>query len=425
MRKRKTGGRDTRNPYGNDPYHHPADGARERMLTGGYRSILETICPRTGGDMKRVPGIETMTKHVSKKLCAWGILGSLFLTPVPALALSTAQVFDTVKESVVTVQSLDAAGTLKNQGSGVLISRDTVATGCHVLEGGASFRAGRGARLVPAILSAEDGDTDICLLTARGITGKPAEAGTSQGLRAGNRVIAVGAPAGSEPSLSEGSVARLRGGPPPLIQTTAPISMEMSGGGLFDTEGRLVGLSTLYKSGENTLYFALPVEWIREVNKGGNPAAGRRGEVEWLKRAVALEKAGDWGGLHRWGVEWSEKMLSSADALYFIGIASLHRKRIHEAVDAFRRSLDMVPHHAEAWYSLGVAYSGLKLHDDAIEAYRRALRIKPDMTDAWVGLGVTYAMTGNPTAAMGAARELRRFDPFNADILLKIIPSRR
>jgi len=149
------------------------------------------------------------------------------------------------------------------------------------------------------------------------------------------------------------------------------------------------------------------------------------GEVAWLKHAVVLENSGDWEGLQGWGLEWSKNMLSSADALYFLGIASRNRKRHNEAVDAFRRSLDMAPQNAAAWYNLGMTYSGLKLHDEAIESYRQALGIEPDFTDAWVSLGATYTMPGNPTAAMEAARELRRFDPFNADLLLRMITSRQ
>ena len=63
-------------------------------------------------------------------------------------------------------------------------------------------------------------------------------------LKVGDPVYAVGAPLGLELSLSEGIVAQLRGGPPPLIQTTAAISPGSSGGGLFDRDGRLVGLTT-------------------------------------------------------------------------------------------------------------------------------------------------------------------------------------
>ena len=192
----------------------------------------------------------------------------LALLPVLCHALTPAQVFDKVKDSVVVVKTLDAQGKVKAQGSGVLLSSGRVATNCHVVEGGASYRVGRGKQLLPATLYAEDGDKDICLLDAKGIEGKPAQLGKAAGLKVGDPVYAVGAPQGLELSLSEGIVAQLRGGPSPMIQTTAAISPGSSGGGLFDGEGRLVGLTTFYLEGGQSLNFAMPVEWIGEIKPG-------------------------------------------------------------------------------------------------------------------------------------------------------------
>ena len=89
-------------------------------------------------------------------------------------------------------------------------------------------------------------------------------------------------------------VAQLRGGPPPLIQTTAAISPGSSGGGLFDGEGRLVGLTTFYLEGGQSLNFAMPVEWIGEVKPGRKPVAEGDSDIELWKRAGALEAAKDW-----------------------------------------------------------------------------------------------------------------------------------
>ena len=86
----------------------------------------------------------------------------------------------------------------------------------------------------------------------------------------------MGAPKGLELSLSDGLVAQLRGGPPPFIRTTAAISPGSSGGGLFDREGQLVGLTTLYIEGEQSLNFAMPVEWIGEIKPGHKPIAEER-----------------------------------------------------------------------------------------------------------------------------------------------------
>ena len=246
------------------------------------------------------------------------LIGAVFflsILPVPGHALTPGQVFDKVKDAVVVVKTLDAQGKVKGQGSGVLLSSGRVATNCHVVEGGASYQVGRGKQLVPATLYAEDGDKDICLLDAKGIEGKPAQLGKAAGLKVGDPVYAVGAPKGLELSLSDGIVAQLRGGPPPLIQTTAAISPGSSGGGLFDGEGRLVGLTTFYMEGGQSLNFAMPVEWIGEVKPGRKPAAEGRSQTEWLKRAIALEKMKDWQGLLDWCRKWTKSEPEDADRL--------------------------------------------------------------------------------------------------------------
>jgi hypothetical protein len=114
-------------------------------------------------------------------------------------------------------------------------------------------------------LKAGDPDKDLCLLTAPGLTAKPARLGSAARLKVGEPVYAVGAPQGLELSLSEGIVSQLRGGPPPLIQTTVAISQGSSGGGLFNAEAELVGITTFYLKDAQSLNFALPVEWIGEV----------------------------------------------------------------------------------------------------------------------------------------------------------------
>lgn len=213
------------------------------------------------------------------------IAAVIFLSILPAQvnALTPDQVFEQVKDAVVVVKTLDTQGNVKDQGSGVLLPSGKIATNCHVVERGTSYQVGRGNLLVSATLYAEDGDKDICLLNATGITGKPAELGKAAGLKMGDSVYAVGAPKGLELSLSDGLVVQLRGGPPPFIRTTAAISPGSSGGGLFDREGQLVGLTTLYIEGEQSLNFAMPVEWIGEIKPGHKPIAEERGQTEWLK----------------------------------------------------------------------------------------------------------------------------------------------
>jgi S1-C subfamily serine protease len=200
--------------------------------------------------------------------------------------LTPAQIFDKVKDSIVVVRTLDPKGNVKGQGSGVLLPSGQIATNFHVVKGGASFQVAQGERVIPATLFAEDKDKDICLIEAKGFKGKPVQLGTANSLKVGVPVYAVGAPRGLELSLSNGIVSQLRGGSPPLIQTTAAISPGSSGGGLFDEEGRLVGLTTLYLKDGQSLNFATPVDWISELKPGQRKATLGSSETKRLNRVV-------------------------------------------------------------------------------------------------------------------------------------------
>lgn len=365
----------------------------------------------------------------------------LVTLPVQVHALTPAQVFDKVKDSIVVVKTLDAQGKVKGQGSGVLLPSGKIATNCHVVEGGTSYQVGRGKQFVHATLYAEDGDKDICLLAAKGITGKPAQLGKAAALKVGVPVYAVGAPKGLELSFSDGIVAQLRGGPPPLIQTTAAISPGSSGGGLFDGEGRLVGLTTLYVEGGQSLNFAMPVEWIGEVKPGRKQAAGGRNQTEWLKRATAFEQMKDWQGMLDWCREWKENYPKNASAWFCLGYAYFHDARefprrqvrsvtlqtpaalarMTESVEAYRQAVRFAPEWAEAWHSLGIACSLSGRPDESLSAYRQALLIDPKRTGTLNNLALTYAVEENWSLAMKTVKELRILDPEKADKLLYMI----
>ncbi len=166
--------------------------------------------------------------------CSWPCVTAL---PPSALALTASQVYEQVKDSVVVVKAFDQQGKPVGLGSGVMLPSGDVITNYHVVKAGVRYTVGQGKQAVPATLKAGDPDKDLCLLTAPGLTAKPARLGRAARLKVGEPVYAVGAPQGLELSLSEGIVSQLRGGPTPLIQTTVAISRGSSGGGLFNAEG--------------------------------------------------------------------------------------------------------------------------------------------------------------------------------------------
>lgn len=319
---------------------------------------------------------------------------ALSLFAVNGQALSPSQVFDKVKGSVVVVKILDGNGNAIGQGSGVLLPSGKIGTNCHVVKDGVSFLVGGAKQFVPATLWGGDEGKDICLLESATLVGNAVQLGQSVGLKVGEPVYAVGAPHGLELSLSDGIVSQLRGGPPPLIQTTAAISPGSSGGGLFDVEGRLVGFTTLYIEGAQSLNFAMPVEWAAEIQpgkttsrKGRTTDAQHRSWVDWELRTSAFEADKNWTGMRDWTHRWTRAQ----------------------------------PGDGYAWIRLGDAYTELKRFPEAVEAYRQSVRIDPLNANVRVILVIAYAQAGDRSGALEELRQLRRIDAAIADKLAKFV----
>ncbi|NHZ90518.1 DnaJ domain-containing protein [Massilia sp. CCM 8733] len=157
-------------------------------------------------------------------------------------------------------------------GSGVALGGNEIITNCHVALAGSRLQVKLGQDSYEATVSVADEERDLCKLSVKGLNAPAAVIGASGELRTGQRVIAIGAPHGLDLTISDGIVSSLRpldGGT--LIQTTAPVSPGSSGGGLFDSAGRLVGIVTFQMRTGQNLNFAAPAEWIGSMRtrRGG------------------------------------------------------------------------------------------------------------------------------------------------------------
>jgi Flp pilus assembly protein TadD len=350
--------------------------------------------------------------------------------PSIAFALTPAKVYERVQDSVVVVKVGDQQGQLVSSGSGVVLPSGDVITNYHVVEAGVRYTVGRGKHVVAATLKAGDPDKDLCLLAAPGLVAEPARLGRTDRLKVGDPVYAVGAPQGLELSLSEGIISQLRGGGPhPIIQTTVAISPGSSGGGLFNAKGELVGITTFRMKGEQSLNFALPVEWIGEISTRktqeaprvkapGVPEPGTKPKEGWNERGKALEQAHDWKGLLDHSRRWTQAEPGNYLAWSALGVAyGQSAPRSLDAMEAYHEAVRLKPDCAEAWADLGRAYANLGRYRDAVSASQSAVRLKPDYAYAWFNLAIAYENSGNRSAALEALKELRRYDPKEAERL--------
>ena len=145
------------------------------------------------------------------------------------------------------------------QGSAVAVSSSTLLTNCHVLTGRPFVVLVQGSATAEARIERADPSTDRCILTTQSATLNPVGGVRSwETLTVGERVYTIGAPSGLEQTLGEGLVSGLRRvDGTRIVQTTAPISPGSSGGGLFDSVGRLVGITTFLLKETQALNFAI------------------------------------------------------------------------------------------------------------------------------------------------------------------------
>ena len=97
---------------------------------------------------------------------------------------------------------------------------------------------------------------------------------TFDSLRVGETVYSLGAPEGHENTFAPGVVSSKR--EQFLVQTSAPISQGSSGGGLFDVQGNLVGITTLFHRRGQALNFAIRADAFWETDRNKSKAGSSK-----------------------------------------------------------------------------------------------------------------------------------------------------
>jgi tetratricopeptide (TPR) repeat protein len=364
------------------------------------------------------PGYITVLVAV---LLAVGVLAFVVIRRQQPPGEAGTRIFEQASPSVVVVLAADVAGRTVSEGSGVVIGPGEVVTNHHVVEAGTTVKVRAGKQEFPAVVRYPDPGHDLCLLAVTGLAAPAATLASARALKVGEKVFAIGAPEGLALTMSEGIVSSL----PTLdndvvIQTTAPISPGSSGGGLFDAQGRLVGITSYYlKKGQN-LNFALPADWIAVLVAHAKQGERRQDSAVsdrsgWLASARRAAEERDWEGLLRIAQARLKEAPDDELAWFWLGFAYYHLGRYQDEVKAYQEALRIKPDDADAWYALGATYGHLGRYQDEVKACQEALRIKPDNAITWNNLGVVYGHLGRYQDEVKAYQEALRIKPDDAD----------
>ena len=165
----------------------------------------------------------------------------------------------------------------QNQGSGFIFSDGLVMTNAHVISDSNKVIVGlNNGKKYEAKLIGQDFFTDLAVLKIEGKGPWPiAQLGDSTKVKVGDWAIAVGNPFGLENTVTLGIISNLKRNVTQLgiydkklelIQTDAAINPGNSGGPLLNSNGEVIGINTLIRSGPGAgLSFAIPINTAKEI----------------------------------------------------------------------------------------------------------------------------------------------------------------
>lgn len=181
----------------------------------------------------------------------------LFASPLTGVKL-----YQAVENGVYTISATD--GSEQSVGSAVAVTESVLATSCHI--GGAvkGFKVKIADKYYKAKVIYTNTKRDLCLLTVDHQRFKPVNMLPSTEVNIGEDVYAIGNPYGIEKSITRGIISNKRLVDHAwVLQSDVTLEAGSSGGGLFNSDGKLIGIVYAGHRLKN-IGFIMPIEWIQD-----------------------------------------------------------------------------------------------------------------------------------------------------------------
>jgi len=193
-------------------------------------------------------------------------------------APSLEDVIDKALPAVVSIK------TRRGTGTGFFVKHSLIVTNAHVVEGETYVNVKlNSGELTPATVISKSTAYDLAIIR---LDDPRLEHGfltmsTSDSVRVGQEVVAIGSPLGLlDSTVTRGIISAIRAvGPLTYFQTDAAVNPGNSGGPLIDANGHVIGINTGKVGGAESLGFAIAIDHAEELitdpetvaNKGSEP----------------------------------------------------------------------------------------------------------------------------------------------------------
>jgi S1-C subfamily serine protease len=184
-----------------------------------------------------------------------------------AVAIDVKSVFEATRPSVLLIVAYDENDQPTGMGSGFFFGdTKTIATNLHVVQNATklAIKLSSGETGWIDTVLGVDTERDLALLQSN-ITGTPIKA-AGRLPDIGEDILAIGNPSGLEGTVSTGIISGIRTEDgSQYFQITAPISPGSSGGPIIDEHNEVLGVSTFYLDGAQSLNFAMPAAYLTKL----------------------------------------------------------------------------------------------------------------------------------------------------------------
>ncbi|MDG2293130.1 MAG: trypsin-like peptidase domain-containing protein [Methylophilaceae bacterium] len=219
------------------------------------------------------------------------------------------------------------------RGSGVVVSKEYVATNCHVIANALGANVAKFRDAYQPIAIKADWKRDLCLLKFDDLPFSPVALRDSKTLQYEESVFSLGFPAGQ--NVPQPSYGEIKAAYPFedsfIIRSNAAFTMGSSGGALFDEQFNLVGLTTFKSPGSNAYFYHLPVEWIKALMQAPETHNLDTNDIPFwalpleerpaFMQVVIPYQNEEWAALGKIAAQWAIDEPQSSDAWYYLGVA--------------------------------------------------------------------------------------------------------
>ncbi len=301
------------------------------------------------------------------------IAGLLFLTigqSVNGAELKSPEInYDLVyqlKASIVKVHVVTKGGG-QGVGTGVVVAKDMVATNCHVVADAVGVKVTKfGDSFTPDAMRA-DWKHDVCVMRFQYLEMPPVMLGNSENLKYEQNIFSIGFPGGPpKPITTPGKIKALYAfDGSQVIRTDASFVMGASGSPVFDSDGKLIALSTVKSPGHSAYFYNVPVKWIKALLEQSEETSSlvSTDSPFWaladeqrpsFMRVVLPYQNAKWDDLEKIANAWVKKEPASEEAHYYLGVALVNLGKTDAAKSQFFQALKLHPQHAATLLALGV-----------------------------------------------------------------------